>query len=131
MGVVATAAAIVDRGTSEIHSSRDRDAHGKTARGVCLRGWNDGYGVIIDESRWPGGWILRGIDERVIVRPGALVVGIAKILVLLVGRSEGKGKGVIYYLNGSFADTDVFADANFDALICEGTGQGGRLLGDE
>jgi len=127
LGVVATAAAVVDRGTSEIHSSRDRDAHGETARRVCLGRWNDGYRVIIVE-RWPGRWVLRGIDERVVVRPGALVI-VDEILVLLVGRSEGEG--VVYYLDGSFADTDVFADANFDALICEGAGQGGGLLGDE
>jgi len=129
--MVATAAAIIDRRTSEIHSSGDGDAHGETTGRVCLRRWNDGCRVISerrgDEGRWPGGWVLRGIDERVVIGPGALVVD--EILVLLVGRSEGEG--MICHLNVSFADADVLADANFYALICERTGEGGGLLVDE
>jgi len=76
-------------------------------------------------------WHGRGIDyghtEIVVFSPGALVVG--WVLVLLLRGCERKGNGMFDDLNGSFADTNVLADANFNALVSEGAGQGGGLCG--
>jgi hypothetical protein len=32
---------------------------------------------------------------------------------------------VLQCVDGSFSHTDVFSDADFDALVCEGTGERG------
>lgn len=81
MRVVAPTTAIVDRGASKIHSCRDRNAHGKTAGGIGLGRRNDRCRVTIERGadEWPGRWVLRGIEERIIVCPGAfgeILVGV-------------------------------------------------------
>lgn len=42
-------------------------------------------------------------------------------LILKPGRGELEGKGVFEGLNRAFSNTNIFANADFDALVCERT----------